>query len=114
MATMAFIAICRLVFVDLDARGIDLAALLDLELTQAHSAAVQKLPELWGALPSGETISTAFVESTINQVVSRRFVKKQQMQWTLKGAHLIVASQNEGAEQRIGGCIPTLVFAISR
>jgi hypothetical protein len=28
------------------------------------------------------------VESTINQVVSRRFVKKQQMQWTLKGAHL--------------------------
>ena len=27
----------------------------------------------------GETISTAFVESTINQVVSRRFVKKQQM-----------------------------------
>src|ERR1700693_484124 len=35
----------------------------------------------------GETISTAFVESTINQVVSRRFVKKQQMQWTLRGAH---------------------------
>ena len=28
----------------------------------------------------GETISTAFVESTINQVVSRRFVKKQQME----------------------------------
>ena len=36
----------------------------------------------------GERISTAFVESTINQVVSRRFVKKQQMQWTLRGAHL--------------------------
>jgi hypothetical protein len=32
-----------------------------------------------------ETISTAFVESTINQVVSRRFVKKQQMQWTCAG-----------------------------
>ena len=28
----------------------------------------------------GETISTAYVESTINQVVSRRFVKKQQME----------------------------------
>src|SRR5450631_982994 len=38
----------------------------------------------------GETISTAFVESTINQVVSRRFVKKQQMGWTLKGAHLLL------------------------
>jgi hypothetical protein len=37
----------------------------------------------------GETISTAYVESTIHQVVSRRLVKKQQMQWTLKGAHLL-------------------------
>ena len=36
----------------------------------------------------GEVISTAFVESTINQVVSRRFVKEQQMRWTLRGAHL--------------------------
>jgi hypothetical protein len=27
----------------------------------------------------GETISTAFVESTVNQVVSRRMVKQQQM-----------------------------------
>jgi hypothetical protein len=35
-----------------------------------------------------ETIRTAFAESTINQVVSRRFVKKQQMPWTLRGAHL--------------------------
>jgi hypothetical protein len=33
----------------------------------------------------GDTISTAFVESTINQVVSRRFVKRQHMQWTPKG-----------------------------
>jgi hypothetical protein len=43
----------------------------------------------------GETISTAFVESTINQVVSRRFVKKQQMQWTLRGAHLFGALEIE-------------------
>lgn len=38
----------------------------------------------------GETISTAFVESTINQVVSKRMVKKQQMRWTKRGAHLIL------------------------
>jgi len=30
---------------------------------------------------NGERISTAFVESTVNLVVSRRFAKKQQMQW---------------------------------
>jgi hypothetical protein len=28
---------------------------------------------------NGETISTAFVESTVNEVISKRFVKKQQM-----------------------------------
>ena len=38
----------------------------------------------------GETISTAFVESTINQVVSRRFAKHQQMHWTLRGANLLL------------------------
>src|SRR5689334_9828620 len=29
----------------------------------------------------GKTISTAFVESAVNQVVSKRFVKKQQIRW---------------------------------
>ena len=38
----------------------------------------------------GERISTGFVESTINQVVSKRMVKKQQMQWTPEGAHLLL------------------------
>ena len=38
----------------------------------------------------GEAISTAFVESTVNEVVSRRMVKKQQMRWTKRGAHLIL------------------------
>lgn len=34
-----------------------------------------------------EMTSTAFVESTVNQVISKRFVKKQQMRWTQRGAH---------------------------
>jgi hypothetical protein len=38
----------------------------------------------------GETISTAFVESSINQVLSKRFVKRQQMRWTERGAHLLL------------------------
>jgi hypothetical protein len=38
----------------------------------------------------GKVISTAFVESAVNQVVSKRFVKKQQMQWTPAGAHLLL------------------------
>ena len=87
--------------------------LLDLELIRAHSAAAEKLaagltefeiyicnnrdfiPNFGERYRQGETISTAFVESTINQVVSRRFVKKQQMQWTLKGAHLLLQTRTK-------------------
>ena len=35
----------------------------------------------------GEKISTAFAESAVNQVVSKRMVKKQQMRWSEGGAH---------------------------
>ncbi len=38
----------------------------------------------------GECISTAFVESAVNQIISKRFVKKQQMRWTKQGAHLLL------------------------
>ena len=39
---------------------------------------------------AGEVISSAFVESTVNQVVSKRMVTKQQMRWTPRGAHLLL------------------------
>jgi hypothetical protein len=39
---------------------------------------------------TGERISTGFVESTVNQVISKRFCKTQQMQWTKRAAHLLL------------------------
>jgi hypothetical protein len=39
---------------------------------------------------NGEKIASGFVESVINQVVSKRMVKKQQMGWTQRGAHLLL------------------------
>jgi hypothetical protein len=51
----------------------------------------------------GETISTAFVESTINQVVSRRFVKLQQMHWTLRGAHLLLQTRTKALNNELEG-----------
>jgi hypothetical protein len=39
---------------------------------------------------AGERISTGFVESTVNQVISKRLCKKQQMAWTPRGAHLLL------------------------
>ncbi len=38
----------------------------------------------------GEAISSAFVESTVNQVVSKRMVKKQQMRWSPTWAQLFL------------------------
>jgi hypothetical protein len=38
----------------------------------------------------GERISTGFVESTVNYVVAKRFSKRQQMQWSPEGAHLLL------------------------
>ena len=34
-----------------------------------------------------------FVESTINEVVTKRMVKKQQMQWTQQGAHNLLQTR---------------------
>lgn len=91
-----------------------LAALqMELSLIQARSAAAKKvadgltefetyirnnrefIPNFGERRRQGETISTAFVESTINQVVSRRFVKKQQMAWTQRGAHLLLQTRTK-------------------
>ena len=44
---------------------------------------------------AGERISTGFVESAVHQVISKRMVKKQQMQWTQRGAHLLLQSGRE-------------------
>jgi hypothetical protein len=41
----------------------------------------------------GEPITTGFVESTVNEVVSKRFCKKQQMQWSKEGAHLLLQTR---------------------
>jgi hypothetical protein len=51
----------------------------------------------------GETINTAFVESTINQVASGRFVKKQPMHWTPRGAHLPPRTRTKALNDELEG-----------
>jgi hypothetical protein len=41
----------------------------------------------------GEVISTAFAESTVNVLVTKRFSKKQQMQWSKHGAHCLLQTR---------------------
>lgn len=86
---------------------------IDLDMIREHSAPAAKvangvadfqtyiqnncefIPNFGDRWRQGERISTGFVESTINQVVSRRFVKKQQMQWSLRGAHLLLQTRTK-------------------
>jgi hypothetical protein len=86
---------------------------IDLDLLRAFSPAADKLGKSLGEFETyirnniefipnfgeryrqGETISTAFVESRITQVVSKRFVKKQQMQWTPRGADLLLQTRTK-------------------
>jgi len=42
---------------------------------------------------AGERISTGFTESAVNYVVNKRFSKRQQMQWTQAGAHLLLQTR---------------------
>jgi hypothetical protein len=41
----------------------------------------------------GEAIATGFVESTVNEVVSRRCCKQQQMPWSKEGAHVLLQTR---------------------
>ena len=53
-------------------------------------ANAERIPNYGERHRAGEAISTAFTESTVNQVISKRMVKKQQMRWTPRGAHLLL------------------------
>jgi hypothetical protein len=88
---------------------------------QAHSAAADKvatkvgefemytrnnckfIPNFGERRRHGETINTALVESTTNQVVSRRFVKKQQMEWTLRGSCLLLQPRTKVLNSELDG-----------
>jgi hypothetical protein len=47
---------------------------------------------------TGERISSAFVEGTVNTVIGKRFAKKQQMQWTPRGAHLLLQTRTRALD----------------
>jgi len=58
----------------------------------------------------GERISSGFVESAVNYVVAKRFTKRQQMQWSPEGAHLLLQMRtrvlNGALEQTFRGWHP--------
>ena len=98
--------------VDMALEGLE-QLIFDLDLRRQHSPASARLsrsviefdtyirnnrdfiPNYGERYRQGDTIMTSFVESPINQIVSKLFEKKQQMQWTPKGAHLFLQTQTK-------------------
>jgi hypothetical protein len=50
----------------------------------------------------GKAIATSFVESTVYEVVSKRFCKKQQMQWSKPGAHVLLQTRVKTLDGEFG------------
>ena len=61
----------------------------------------QYIPNYGERYRNGEPISSSFVESTVNQVISKRFVKKQQMRWTLLWGASSSPNANASIERRV-------------
>ena len=51
----------------------------------------------------GERVATSFVESTVNVVVGKRFTKRQQMQWSKNGAHLLLQTRTRTLDGTLRG-----------
>jgi hypothetical protein len=74
----------------------------DLDLA-GPQAVLERIPNYGERRRAGEAISTAFTESAVNQVISKRMVKKQQMRWTPRGAHLLLQIRTHVLNDQLSG-----------
>lgn len=65
---------------------------------ERNAASVRNYGQLWR---EGRYISTAFIESLVNSLLGKRFTKKQQMQWSERGAHLLLQVRTQVANDEL-------------
>jgi propanediol dehydratase small subunit len=65
-------------------------------------ANAERIPNYGERHRTGQAISTSFVESTVNQVISN-LVKNQQMRWTPQGAHLLLQIRTRVLNDQLAG-----------
>ncbi len=74
-----------------------------IEFGRYIGANAEWIPNYGERYRSGEAISNAFVESAVNQVVSKRMVKSQQMRWSPRGAHLLLQIRTRALNDDLAG-----------
>ena len=77
-------------------------------------ANAERIPNYGERQRAGEAFSTAFTESAVNQVISKRMVKKQQMRWTPRGAHLLLQVRTRVLNDQLAGDFHRWYPALSR
>jgi len=73
------------------------------EFMNYATANLDAIPNYGDHRRHGEPIASGFVESAVNQVVSKRLVKKQQMRWTPNGAHRLLQVRARVLNQQLRG-----------
>jgi len=91
--------------IDLDDAGATQAKLVKAvaEFGGYMRANAGSIPNYGERYRNDEAISNAFVESAVNQVVSKRMVKKQQMRWSQRGAHLLLQIRTRVLNEDLAG-----------
>ena len=60
------------------------------ELAASTASNIGSLINYGERFHSGAHISSCLAESMVNAAISKRFAKRQQMQWTKRGVHLLL------------------------
>jgi hypothetical protein len=67
------------------------------------TANIARIPNYADRNRHGEPIATGFVESAVNQVLSKRFLKKQQIRWSPTGAHQLLQVRTRVLNRQLRG-----------
>ena len=63
---------------------------------------IYSVPNYGQRYRSGQRVSTAFMESAVNELIDKRMSKSQQMRWSPNGAHLLLQVRAELVDGRLG------------
>lgn len=73
------------------------------ELDTYLRANAGSIPNYGERYRAGEVISSSLAESAVNQVISKRMVKRQQMRWSPRGAHLLLQVRSRTLNDDLAG-----------
>ena len=78
---------------------------LSVKLAQYLQNNTDSIPNYGQRYRRGQRISTAFVESAVNQLIDKRMSKSQQMRWSPEGAHALLQVRVEVVDGRLGAAL---------